>query len=351
MGDPTSQEPPGKFAPLPGAAAEARDVAQLIRQQDYREVVELVEGEATPDAIMTALYKQPYRIVHCAAHGVFEFSLEEDQSTDKGKPSANRKNNPCEKPKTVTGMVLGEGLFLTPVEIEQMRFVPELVFLNCCHLGQTKGSGEQDFVPFPQLASNLGAQLIRMGVKAVIAAGWAVNDLAAKTFARRFYEEMFHNRPFGNAVRLAREEIFQRYGGSNTWGAYQCYGDPDFSFKVGSSSGKGKRRIVAPAELIVELHNLVQSAKTAGPKEQVRLRHRLKDLTASMGKGWVDSAAMCAALGRAYGELGLFAEAVRYYDRGKTLQPANATVESLEQLANLKGAMGTQTGIRREGNW
>ena len=45
---------------------------------------------------------------------------------------------------------------------------------------------------------------------------------------------------------------------------------------------------------------------------------------------------MCAALGLAYGELGLFAEAVRFYDRGRMLQPADATVESLEQLANLK---------------
>ncbi len=78
IGDPTSHEPSGKFSPLPGAAAEAREVAQLIRHQEYRDVVELVEGEATPDAILTALYQQPYRIVHCAAHGVFEFPLEEE---------------------------------------------------------------------------------------------------------------------------------------------------------------------------------------------------------------------------------------------------------------------------------
>lgn len=97
-----------------------------------------------------------------------------------------------------------------------------------------------------------------------------------------------------------------------------------------------QRRMVAPVELQVELYNLVQEAKTAEPKDEARLRRRLQELTASVGQGWTDSAAMCAALGLAYGELGLFAEAVRFYDRGRMLQPADATVESLEQLANLK---------------
>ncbi|MFZ1745116.1 MAG: CHAT domain-containing protein, partial [Nitrospirales bacterium] len=333
IGDPTSHEPSGKFSPLPGAAAEAREVAQLIRHQEYRDVVELVEGEATPDAILTALYQQPYRIVHCAAHGVFEFPLEDEFA----KPgAADAKKDPCAKPKTVTGVVLGEGLFLTPAEIDQMRYVPELVFLNCCHLGQTKGSAEQSNIPFHQLASNLGTQLIRMGVRAVVAAGWAVDDLAAKTFAKKFYEEMFQNRTFGDAVRLAREEIFLRQGGSNTWGAYQCYGDPDFSLHIGAKSMGRQRRMVAPVELQVELYNLVQEAKTAEPKDEVRLRRRLEELAAGVGQGWTESAAMCAALGLAYGELGLFAEAVRFYDRGRMLQPADATVESLEQLANLK---------------
>ncbi|HBP90510.1 MAG TPA: CHAT domain-containing protein [Nitrospirales bacterium] len=333
IGDPTSHEPSGKFAPLPGAAAEAREVAQLIRHQEYRDVVELVEENATPDAILTALYKQPYRIVHCAAHGVFEFPIEEEPANS---GTADSQRDPRSRLKMVTGMVLGEGLFLTPTEINQMRYVPELVFLNCCHLGQTKGTAEQSNIPFHQLASNLGTQLIRMGVRAVVAAGWAVDDLAAKTFARKFYEEMFQHRTFGDAVQLAREEIFLRQGGSNTWGAYQCYGDPDFSLHIGAKSMGPQRRKVAPVELRVELYNLVQEAKTAGPKDEARLRRQLKEMIAGVGQGWTNSAAMCAALGLAYGELGLFEEAVRFYDQGRRLEPADATVESLEQLANLK---------------
>ncbi len=331
VGDPTSQEPQGKFSPLPGAAAEAREVGKLLRQQEFEDVVELVEEDATPEAVLTALHKQPYRIVHLAAHGVFEFPLEEDQEE-----IHTIKKDPCAKQKTVTGMVLGEGLFLTPAEIDQMRYVPELVFLNCCHLGQTKGSAEQPHVQFHRLASNLGTQLIQMGVRAVVAAGWAVDDKDAKIFARKFYEGMFRGLPFGEAVQLAREEIYSPVGGSNTWGAYQCYGDPDFSLTKRSSPSSNGDRIVSPAELQVELNNLAQWAKTSSPEEKDRLQLHLLGLTKGMAPGWSDSASMCAALGRAYGEVGLLEEAVRFYDRGRPLQPADATVESLEQLANLK---------------
>lgn len=33
-------------------------------------------------------------------------------------------------------MVIGPDQFLTPAQLHQMRAVPELVFINCCHLGR-----------------------------------------------------------------------------------------------------------------------------------------------------------------------------------------------------------------------
>ncbi len=335
VGDPTYNEPTGTFAPLPGAASEARDVAKFLRERGYHGTVELVEKDATPQAILTALYSRPYKLVHLAAHGVFEFPLE-----SKGAES----NTPFpgselpEDQKLVTGMVLGDGMFLTPAEIQQMRFVPELVFINCCYLGSTRGEKEQKDVAFHRLASNLATQLIRMGVRAVVAAGWAVDDAAAKTFAKVFYETMFAQRTFGDAVRLAREETFNNHPGANTWGAYQCYGDPDFAMTKQPSyvRGTSDEGPVASAELKKELENITQKAKFASEEKTQRLRNYLINLTKGMGADWTDSASMCAALGRAYGEVGLFVEAVRFYDQGKTLHPADSTVESLEQLANLK---------------
>jgi tetratricopeptide (TPR) repeat protein len=74
----------------------------------------------------------------------------------------------------------------------------------------------------------------------------------------------------------------------------------------------------------------------AKPKDEAWLRQKLDELKADTEPGWLESSAICAAFGKAYGELGLFEEAVRFYDKGRTLQPADATIESLEQLANLK---------------
>jgi len=55
-------------------------------------------------------------------------------------------------------------------------------------------------------------QFIRMGVRAVVAAGWAVDDQAAKEFARTFYREMLNGAEFGKAVQRARDEIYTASG-------------------------------------------------------------------------------------------------------------------------------------------
>ena len=61
-----------------------------------------------------------------------------------------------------------------------MRRVPDLVFINCCYLGLveappgTPPTGQQR--AFPRLAANVATEFIRMGVRAVVAAGWAVDD-------------------------------------------------------------------------------------------------------------------------------------------------------------------------------
>src|SRR4029434_7060425 len=108
-------------------------------------------------------------------------------------PSANRAAR--------TGMVLDNGVFLTVVEIGQMQQVPELVFLNCCHIGQT-GAERVDYPSgeFTRLAASVSRELIEMGVRAVVAAGWAVRDGAALNFASKFYARMLDGETFGRRL-------------------------------------------------------------------------------------------------------------------------------------------------------
>ena len=64
-----------------------------------------------------------------------------------------------------------------------MRTVPELVFVNCCHLAATDVARVLK-TDLPGLSRTIApnsprlwrAQLIDMGVRCVIAAGWAVED-------------------------------------------------------------------------------------------------------------------------------------------------------------------------------
>jgi len=331
VGDPTSADPSPDFPPLPGAAAEARAVAKHLRDGGYAQVVELVEADATPEATLNALYARPYRILHLAGHGAFEYAVYGDD--DQAQDADGDGDAPS---KTVTGMVLAKGIFLTPAEIEQMRFVPELVFINCCHLGEMTGEAKRKATPYHKLAANVAAQFIRMGVRAVVAAGWAVDDSAASTFATKFYDGMLSGETFGDAVQAARNEVYRSSGGSNTWGAYQCYGDPGFSLGIPRRSPAGAdARIVAGVELRRLVDVITLRARTADGDTAKRLLDELRALASSSGHGWLESSATCAALGSAFGELGLFEEALSYYDKSRSLYPSDATVESLEHLVNL----------------
>jgi hypothetical protein len=222
-----------------------------------------------------------------------------------------------------------------------MRRVPQLVFINCCHLGRVDGR-DSDRDRVHRLAANLAVQFIEMGVRAVIAAGWAVNDLAALTFAESLYRDMLAGRPFGEAVRLARERTWLEHPGYNTWGAYQCYGDPDFRLRLedGRRPGGEPVRYVSPAEVIADLDNLRADAHTADRERIVKLREELariekalNDMAAKGRPDWRGRGDLAEALGLAQGEVGRFADAVATLDRAVRADDAGARWNAIEQRA------------------
>ena len=96
-----------------------------------------------------------------------------------------------------------------------MEMVPDLVFLNCCHLGKMNVGP----VAYNRLAYSISRELIEIGVRCVIAAGWAVDDDAAATFAEIFYQKILHDKlEFGESVFEARRETYRKHGHSLTWG-------------------------------------------------------------------------------------------------------------------------------------
>ena len=209
VGDPANL--PEGFPSLPGAQQEASLVAAKFQKFEYNVHVEIHTGAAS---ILNSLFANDYRILHLSGHGVYRYSVQ-----------------PADRERSVlySGIMLGDGVFLTANEIRNKREMPELVFINCPHTGKPDSPGDPDAYQYNILAASLAEELSKMGVKAVIAADWATDDAAALTFTDAFYDHMLKGDTFGNAVRAARAETYELHGErTNTWAAYQCYGDPNY---------------------------------------------------------------------------------------------------------------------------
>ncbi len=186
-------ECPKEYPRLYGARREAEAVCTCLTQPgalDKNLVNALISAEVSQvgsnaRTVVNALFEKPWRIVHIAGHGM---------------PGVNGQPG---------GVVLSNGTFLGPDEIRNMRQVPELVFVNCCHLA----SGDADQLlnyDRASFASGVAGALIEIGVRCVIAAGWAVDDDAASVFAETFYGSLLRGSRFIDAVGDARKAAYER---------------------------------------------------------------------------------------------------------------------------------------------
>jgi tetratricopeptide (TPR) repeat protein len=324
VGDPILPEN-GPFAPLEGARKEAAAVAAVLQRGGF-EADPLIQPSA--GEVIQALFQKEYRVLHLAGHGVYQWTPRASSGDDGATPAAK-----------VTGMVLGEGVFLTPAEVRQMRRVPDLVFVNCCHLGRVEprpGGEQRDFNYF---AANVATEFICMGVRAVVAAGWAVNDAAAQTFAQTFYARMLDGLTLGEAVTAARRETWEQHRYANTWGAFQCYGDPDFRLGPAAQAvvpeGGKLRPFASVDETVAELENVASDIDIAGIRPLEGALERLAAIETLCGeRGWERAEGVPVHLARAYGAAGRLEKAIEWYASALACEDRSLTVRDLEQLSN-----------------
>jgi len=324
IGEPQCDPP---YPRLPGARAEANAVAKKLAGADAIDSA-MVRTLISPDderrpgyparAIVNAIHSQKWRIVHISGHG----ALPGD-----GKPG---------------GVVLSDGTILGATEIGNIRPVPELVFVNCCHLGARDPEEllKAGFNP-PGFAASVAEALINIGVRCVVAAGWAVDDESASTFATSFYDAVLRGERFIDAVARAREDAYTPR--NNTWAAYQCYGDPDWIFE---RRGRDPKRPSQPPgdefasvassrglQLALETLEVRSNFQNADSRDQ---QAKIRYLEARFEKVWGHVGSVAEAFGKAWAAADHRANAVKWYESALRAGDGSATIKATEQLSNLR---------------
>lgn len=318
--------PDGSFArdslaDLPGAAGEGDAVSRILTDAGYS--VTIAPPDSAASDVFARLFARPYRILMVSAHGIFA-----RQAADGSYRS---------------GVVLSDGLLLSATEIGLMENVPDLVFLSCCHLGKIGAAGSSS----NRLAYSLARELIDMGVRCVVAAGWEVDDAAARTFTETFFDQMTNQAAcFGAAISIARQSTFDAHPACNTWGAYQAYGDPSFQLKAHRGAPTDDTPLGAPDELIDWLEqrrldsrlgaasSVIKGTdfKTAAQRVKTRLKH--------VPDTWVGLPEVQQALGRLYAEYAGegFPSARQALLRaiGEDSSRGLVPISAIEQLANME---------------
>lgn len=298
--------------PLPGAQVEGREVAQVLQHGGYA-----AEALISKDAgqIVTGLFARDYQLIHIAAHGIYD-----------------------EKHPRHSGVVLSDGLRLNACQLEKLPSIPELVFINCCHLAQIDQRPVLK-LEFPhRFSASIAQTLIDMGVKAVVAAGWAVNDGAAKTFAQAFYEYMLAGITFGQAIQEARMRTSNMHPMTNTWAAYQCYGNPDFRLRPRAATrakpAPRSERAFSPGEFLAVLETIRAEAEgQPGPERLDELAEELRAVLQTVPPAWRDGDLLYAA-GEAWIALQAWPEAIAALEEAVSRESTKAPIRAIEQLAN-----------------
>ncbi|MGR3760280.1 DUF7379 domain-containing protein [Roseobacteraceae bacterium NS-SX3] len=319
--------PKSYYSDLPGALEEAKFVAEALLQS----------GIAKPETALgdagnaeQKIFLTEARFFHFAGHGVYD-----------GGPDG------C-----TVGIVIGRDSFLTADDIRQLETVPEFVFLNCCHIGRISPEAlDKKGLPArnpelwkdrSQLAANIALAFIRSGTKAVVAAGWAVDDAQAKLFSEVFYRAFLGGATFSQAIKDARNATYDSKPGEPTWGAYQCYGDPDYRFtslggtppqSKDASSYNARNQVLADLHEISAVSRFIRDQATAQSlfEKLIRIAKAVK-----ANVEWRADAQVLQALGRASAEIGYRDKAIWFLTKATKASPAALSIESIELLSMLR---------------
>lgn len=191
---------------LKGAYQEGKLIRDFMDRDKDLVSVSLRSDNITPDFIREKI--RNFDLIHYAGHADYD------------------PENPAE-----SGWRLSDGI-IKAKEINKMAgnaAMPALIFSNACQSARTEEWGINE--AFQDEIFGLANAFILAGVKHYIGTFWEILDEPSKTFALKFYKNLLKGMTMGEAVRLARLELIDKYGEETiVWASYLLYGDPTFNY-------------------------------------------------------------------------------------------------------------------------
>lgn len=192
---------------LPGAETEA-DRIERIFDGSVR-IVRPNHPNATKRAVLDALEREPFDVLHCASHAEFV----------PGSPSAS-------------GVKCSDDT-LSAQDLARSRRVPALVFLNACESARLRRMlrGVRRATNEEHPAASLAEQFLGAGVAQFVGTYWPVGDAGAGEFSSFFYAALKDGDPVEQCILKARNRL--KSAGNPDWGNYIHFGPPDFCLAKG----------------------------------------------------------------------------------------------------------------------
>ena len=180
--------------PLQGARDEAIEIGNLLG------VEPLVGEKATKEAVLSKL-QHGVSVIHFAAHG------------------SARNGEILLAPLSRSTIPEENDFILTMKEAQDSGVRAQLVVLSCCHSGRGEIKAEG--------VVGMTRAFLAAGARAVVAALWAIDDLATKFFMLRFYSHLKNGKSASRSLQQAMKEMRETdmYKEPMYWSAFFLIGD------------------------------------------------------------------------------------------------------------------------------
>jgi CHAT domain-containing protein len=183
---------PDNLSPLPGAEAEAKQIAQLLKTKA------LIGRNATATAVIEQM--QQAQLIHLATHGLFD-EQQGLQSTLMFAASGN-----------LNGQLTAEEIFNLPLKAN-------LAVLSACNTGRGQITGDG--------VVGLSRSFIAAGVPSVLVSLWYVPDASTANLMLEFYRNWLQSGDKTQALQQAMLTTIKQNSNPRDWAAFTLVGSPD----------------------------------------------------------------------------------------------------------------------------